>query len=306
MDRDFAQTDWDKQTVDDLRQIIRLAVREDLDRYSDWTTISLVPEGVESSARMVSRKEGIISGLRAIVEAVPELHAQIAVELHCDDGDAVVPGQAVATLSGAARDLLTTERILLNIVGRCSGIATLTKRFVDRVSHTQAKVYDTRKTTPGWRRLEKWAVRTGGGTNHRVGLYAAVMIKDNHLAHSQIHGITPAAAVQQAREFLRKASEETPITQDMIVEVEVDQFEQLKQVAVAEPDIVLLDNMTCPQLEQCVRFRNEHAPGIQLEASGGVTLETIQDIAETGVDRISSGALTHSAVNFDVGLDWQV
>lgn len=305
MNRDFAQVTWDEQLVDDLHQLIRLAVREDLDRYCDWTTVSLVPENAKGRADIVARNTGIISGLRAIHDAILEMHADVRVALHKSDGDHVEPQTVVATLEGSARDILTTERILLNIIGRCSGIATLTRSFVNRVAHTGAKIYDTRKTTPGWRRLEKWAVQTGGGRNHRVGLYAAVMIKDNHLAHSEVEGISPAMAVQRAKKFLQAASDEVAITKGMIVQVEVDTVEQFEHVTAAEPDIVLLDNMTREQLVACVAFRNAKCPDIELEASGGVNLETVQAIAETGVDRISVGALTHSAVNFDVGLDWK-
>ncbi len=304
MKQDFAQVGWDEQLVDDLRQLIRLAVREDLDRYCDWTTVSLVPQDAKGKANIVSREHGIISGLAAIQEGIDELNADLQISLHAKDGDQVEPKSVVATLSGSARDILTTERILLNLVGRCSGIASLTRQFVDLVSHTKVRIYDTRKTTPGWRRLEKWAVGTGGGTNHRAGLYAAVMIKDNHLAHSEDVGITPAQAVTRAREFLKQASNDTPIAKEMIVQVEVDTIEQLKLVASAKPDIVLLDNMSCEQLVECVQFRDDEAQGIELEASGGVNLSTVKGIAETGVDRVSIGALTHSATNFDVGLDW--
>ena len=304
MNRDFAQVAWDEQLVDDLQQLIRLAVREDLDRYCDWTTVSLVPEHAQAQAHMVARETGIISGLAALNPTIDELEADIDVALRVSDGSAVSPGTTVATLSGSARDILTSERILLNIVGRCSGIATLTQAFVTRVAHTPARIYDTRKTTPGWRRLEKYAVQSGGGTNHRVGLFAAVMIKDNHLAHSQSTGMTPASAIAQTRQYLQQASREIPLTKEMIVEVEVDTLDQLQAVAPAAPDIVLLDNMNGRELSACVDFRNQHCPAIQLEASGGVNLDTVKNIAETGVDRISVGALTHSAVNFDVGLDW--
>jgi len=304
MKQDIAQEGRDHQHDHDLRQLIRLAVREDLDRYCDWTTVSLVPQDAKGKADIVSREHGIISGLAAIQEGIGELNADVKISLHAKDGDRVEPQSVVATVAGSARDILTTERILLNLIGRCSGIASLTRQFVDLVSHTNVRIYDTRKTTPGWRRLEKWAVGTGGGTNHRTGLYAAVMIKDNHLAHSEDVGITPAQAVKRARAFLEQAGHETPPPNDMIVQVEVDTFEQLKLVASANPDIVLLDNMSCEQLKACVQFRDAEAAGIELEASGGVNLDTVKSIAETGVDRISIGALTHSATNFDVGLDW--
>ena len=304
MTHDFAQVEWDEQLGDDVRQLIRLAIREDLDRYCDWTTVSLVPESARARANIVSRENGVISGLRAIQESIDEFHADIQIAVHLKDGDTVSPHDTIATISGSARDILTTERIILNIVGRCSGIASLTRRFVERVSHTAARIYDTRKTTPGWRRLEKWAVGNGGGRNHRTGLFAAVMIKDNHLAHSEVEGIQPKDAVLRAREYLEAAAREVAIARNMIVEVEVDTIEQCREVLDAKPDIVLLDNMSCEQLVKCVALREKEAPSVQLEASGGVNLATVGAIAETGVDRISVGALTHSADNFDVGLDW--
>lgn len=304
MDSDFGQVDWNEQLEDDCRQLVRLAVREDLDRFCDWTTVSLVPGGSRAKANVVSRDEGVISGLRVAELALDEMQADVKITLAKQDGDAVEPKDVVATLEGSARDMLTTERILLNFVGRLSGIATQTRQFVDLVRHTSVRIYDTRKTTPGWRRLEKYAVNTGGGTNHRVGLFAAVMIKDNHLALSEDHGLTPAGAVAKTKVFLQEAAKEESSVNDIIVEVEVDAIEQLKDVLPAGPHIVLLDNMSCEELRECVLYRNEHAPDVELEASGGVNLMTVAAIAETEVDRISIGALTHSAVNFDVGLDW--
>ena len=305
MKRDFGQVDWSEQLEDDVRQIVRLAVREDLDRYCDWTTVSLVPADARAKANIVSREAGVISGLRIAEVALDEMQAEVDIELHKRDGDPVQPQDVVAGLTGAARDMLTTERILLNLIGRLSGVATLTNQFVELVKHTNVRIYDTRKTTPGWRRLEKYAVNSGGGTNHRVGLYAAVMIKDNHLALSEDHGMTPASAIKKTKKFIGEATSEYPDVKDMIIEVEVDTIEQLRDVLPAEPHIVLLDNMSCDELRACVAYRNENAPDVELEASGGVNLSTVAGIAETKVDRISIGALTHSAVNFDVGLDWQ-
>lgn len=304
MKRDFGQVQWNEQLEDDCRQIIRLAVREDLDRYCDWTTVSLVPADSRAKANIVSRKQGVISGLQVAQVAIDEMQADVSLTLKKKDGDQVKRQDIVAEFEGCARDMLTTERILLNLIGRLSGIASLTNQFVERVQHTDVRVYDTRKTTPGWRRLEKYAVNSGGGTNHRVGLFAAVMIKDNHLALSEDHGMTSAAAVKKTKAFMKEAVETYPEVQDMIIEVEVDTIEQLREVLPAGPDIVLLDNMSCEQLTACVGYRDEHAPEVELEASGGVDLSTVKGIAETGVDRISIGALTHSAVNFDVGLDW--
>jgi nicotinate-nucleotide pyrophosphorylase (carboxylating) len=201
--------------------------------------------------------------------------------------------------------LLTCERLVLNLLGRLSGIASLTRQYVKAIAGTKARIYDTRKTTPGWRRLEKYAVRCGGGFNHRLGLFDAVLIKDNHLvvgAEARGEQFTPAEAVRRARQFLASAFPERP--DPMIVEVEVDTLDQLREVLSAQPDLVLLDNMSLGDLRAAVALRDSEAPSVQLEASGGVRLETVAEIARTGVDRISAGALTHSAAWLDIGLDW--
>jgi len=219
----------------------------------------------------------------------------------------VAPGETLATLAGPARSLLTAERILLNLVGRLSGIATLTRAYVDAVRGTRARIYDTRKTTPGWRRLEKYAVRCGGGSNHRLGLFDAILIKDNHLALARQSAgtghLTPRQAVRQARDFadtMAAAHAAPPV----IVEVEVDALEQLEEVLGEQPDLVLLDNMSPDQLRSAVALRDRVAASVELEASGGVTLERVGAIAASGVERISVGALTHAAVSLDVALDW--
>ena len=217
------------------------------------------------------------------------------------DGQTVASGDVLAELSGPVRQMLTAERLLLNLVGRLSGVATLTRQFVDAVRGTSARIYDTRKTTPGWRRLEKYAVKCGGGCNHRTGLFDAVLIKDNHLAWMQLR---PGDAVRRAREFLRTTLRDPAQAEAMIIEVEVDTLDQLDDALPAGPDIVLLDNMSLDQLRAAVARRNAVAPDIELEASGGVNLRTVCGIAETGVDRISVGALTHSAISLDVALDW--
>jgi nicotinate-nucleotide pyrophosphorylase (carboxylating) len=199
--------------------------------------------------------------------------------------------------------MLTCERPILNLIGRLSGIATLTRDYVRRVEGTAARIYDTRKTTPGWRRLEKYAVHCGGGHNHRTGLFDAILIKDNHLALAAEKNLTPAAAVQAARNFLAQLDAQY-ISKDMLVEVEIDSLDQLNDVLAAGPDIVLLDNMPLETLQAAVARRNELAPNVELEASGGVSLETVHEIALTGIERISVGALTHSARSLDIGLDW--
>jgi len=288
---------------DDLRQIVRLAVREDLDRSHDWTTLALVGPDAEGRAAVVVRKAGVVAGLRAIPIVIDEMHAAIDVEFTAADGDDVAAETAIVTLVGSARDLLVCERPLLNLLGHLSGIATRTREFVRLVAGTKAKIYDTRKTTPGWRRLEKYAVRCGGGTNHRTGLFDAVLIKDNHLALAAEENITPADAVRRAREFLAQTASERDANQ-LLVEIEIDRLQQLDSVLATGPDIVLLDNMRPDALREAVRRRNALAPHVELEASGGVNLNTVREIAETGIERISVGEITHSAPSLDVGLDW--
>jgi nicotinate-nucleotide pyrophosphorylase (carboxylating) len=235
------------------------------------------------------------------------------------DGAAVADGEVLAALDGSVRSMLAAERLILNLLGHLAGIATLTRQYVDAITGTKARIYDTRKTTPGWRRLEKYAVRQGGGHNHRSGLFDAILIKDNHLAFvselNAAHGSQLAIAretiassagqaVRKARAFLAETFRDDARAQ-MIVEVEVDSLKQLEAVLVEQPDIVLLDNMTVEQLREAVALRNTSAPAVELEASGGVTLATVRKIAESGVDRISVGALTHSAPSLNVALDWQ-
>lgn len=304
---DFQQIDWDDQIADDCRQIIRLAVREDLGRGLDLTTVALVPFGSRGTADLVVRRTGVVAGLPAAQLVIDEMQLDVQWESRVVDGMTVGAGTPVARLRGSTRDLLTAERIMLNLVGRLSGIATLTRQYADTVAGTAARVYDTRKTTPGWRRLEKYAVRRGGGSNHRTGLFDAVLIKDNHLAQgagSSGSVLSPAEAVAKAREFLSQFHANQN-TRYIPVEIEVDTLEQLSNVLPLCPDIILLDNMTPEQLRSAVGLRDAAGVSSELEASGGVTLHTIRAVAETGVDRISVGALTHSAVSLDVALDWQ-
>jgi nicotinate-nucleotide pyrophosphorylase (carboxylating) len=304
MPKDFNQLDWSATIENDLRQIVRLAVREDLDRQYDWTTVALVKSGTQGGAAVVAREAGVIAGLRAVPGLIAEMHAAIDVAPIVNDGDEIAAGALVAELGGSARDLLTCERPMLNLLGRLSGIATLTRQYVRQIEGTHARIYDTRKTTPGWRRLEKYAVRCGGGCNHRSGLYDAILIKDNHLALAAEQNVSPADAVRTARDFLAQLAPQN-LAGEMLIEVEVDRAEQLDAVLAAQPDIVLLDNMALDQLRAAVARRNELAPGIELEASGGVTLESVREIALTGVERISVGGLTHAARWLDLALDWR-
>ncbi len=301
MANDFLQRDWDLELEDDLRQLIRLGVREDLRHEHDWTTLAVIPADATGKASVVARDTGIIAGLKTIDVILDETNVAGSCSIQCADGQTVTSGQAIVVIEASARELLTIERLILNFIGRLSGIATLTAQYVSHVEG-RCRVYDTRKTTPGWRRLEKYAVRCGGGMNHRIGLHDAIMIKDNHLAISNSASVD--LTMRQAIEMARNTAASIERDQDVIVEVEVDTLEQLTDVIPAEPDIVLLDNMTVEELQQAVAMIRDTNSGIELEASGGVTLETIGEISQSGVDRISVGALTHSAVNFDVGLDW--
>jgi nicotinate-nucleotide pyrophosphorylase (carboxylating) len=281
-----------------------LAIREDLDRGYDITTVSVVPESLTAQASIIARVPGIAAGLDLIDLIVQTLDCPIDCHLKKHDGQAFASRETLAVLRGKARDLLTCERTILNFLGRLCGIATWTKQHVDCIAGLKARLYDTRKTTPGWRRLEKYAVHCGGAHNHRSGLYDAILIKDNHLAsHFASTGklLNPAQAVSRAREFLRH---QPGVPGDAIVEIEVDTLELLQEALRSDPDIVLLDNMSIEQLQQAVQLRDRQNPAVQLEASGGVNLKSLRSIAETGVDRISVGALTHSAVNLDLGLDW--
>lgn len=305
MHTDYRSQTIDAPLLDDLSHLVRLAIREDLDRSADLTTLAIVPHGIQGSAVILPRVAGIAAGVDLIEAILQELDSKITWTQHIGDGERFIPKQPLATLSGETRDLLTCERTILNFLGRLCGIATLTNRYVAKVEGTKARVYDTRKTTPGWRRLEKYAVRCGGGRNHRLGLFDGILIKDNHLAcraSQDGHLLDPAAAVQMAKAFV--ASGAYRFEHPPMIEIEVDRVSQLESALSAMPDIVLLDNMNCDLLKECVALRNRLAPAVELEASGGVNLETIGSIALTGVDRISVGALTHSAINLDLGLDW--
>jgi len=299
---DFDAIAWNDQTIDDCRHLIRLAVREDLDRGIDLTTLALVTDTARGCAHVVVRGNGVIAGLLAAELAIEEMHVDVAWHPLAADGDAVTPGTRVARLDGSTRDVLTTERILLNFIGRLSGVATLTREYVAAVAGTSAHIYDTRKTTPAWRRLEKYAVGCGGGRNHRTGLFDAVLIKDNHLAHANLG---PDAAVAQARQFLEQHAGKSRAA-TIPVEIEVDTLDQFQLAIGTGPDIILLDNMQLAELTRAVAIRDAGKHSIVLEASGGVRLDTVGAIASTGVDRISVGALTHSAVCLDVALDWEV
>jgi nicotinate-nucleotide pyrophosphorylase (carboxylating) len=278
------------------RRLVELALAEDLGAAGDVTSQAVIPESLTGRGVFVARAAGVISGLPAAVAVCAAIDSRLKFEAFVEDGTAVKPGTRLATLSGPMRKLLSAERTALNFLQRLSGIATLTRQYVDAVAGLPCRILDTRKTTPGWRLLEKYAVRCGGGNNHRMGLYDGILIKDNHLAAL----CTSADAVTRAVEATRAR-----VGQTLPVEIEVDTFEQLDQALACKPDMILLDNMSPEQLREAVRRRNQRAPGVLLESSGGVTLETVRARAETGIDRISVGALTHSARALDIALDYE-
>jgi len=301
--REFRQSEWNDHIAGHVAALAVEWLAEDLGHECDWTSVGLIDRSAQSELDVVVRNPGVIVGLVA-AEVVAEV-ADSGLEWRplVADGTAVEAGTRVAVLAGATRSVLAAERVVLNLLGRMSGVATATRRLVDAVAGTPCRVYDTRKTVPGWRLLDKYAARLGGGWNHRMGLYDAILIKDNHLAALAAAGITPAEAVQRARSFV--AATFPPSRADaMVVEIEIDSPNSLPAVLAAGPDIVLLDNMTPSQLASCVATRNAERPGVVLEASGGIRPETVAEIARTGVDRVSSGWPTHDAPWLDVALDW--
>jgi len=308
LSKEFTQTVWNESIERDLDGLLRLAISEDAGQAGDLTTAALVPDDVVGQATVAVRSAGLIAGLPVGRVALAAVDSRLEWHEKADDGQAVQSGEPVATIQGPARSLLQAERLVLNFLGRLSGIATLTNKYVEAVAGTGARIYDTWKTTPGWRRLEKYAVRCGGGYNHRTGLFDAVLIKDNHLALGSRSAskdetrFTPAEAVRRARRFIDKSCPST--VNSTIVEIEVDTLKQLEEVLSAGPDIVLLDNMTPEQLRQAVAILDKTDRAVELEASGGVNLDSVAAIAASGVDRISVGGLTHSAVSLDLGLDW--
>lgn len=279
-------------------KLTELALEEDLEHGSDVTSTATIPVSAQGSVRIVSRDVGVIAGLPTIPHVLDIVDHALKYELLCSDGDPVQAETAVARVSGPVRALLTAERTILNFLTHLSGIASLTAQYVEAVSGSEAVVLDTRKTLPGWRRLAKYAVRCGGGANHRMGLFDGVLVKDNHIASWRERN--PNGSLVEMMTDIREH-----LHTSLPIEVEVDTLEQLSDVLAARPDIVLLDNMSNAQLRDAITIRNELSSTTLLEASGGVSLDTIGAIAHTGIDRISVGAITHSATNFDLGFDWE-
>jgi nicotinate-nucleotide pyrophosphorylase (carboxylating) len=269
-----------------LEETVRRALREDIGA-GDVTTESVVPPGTRARGRFVAKAAGVVAGLPVVTEVFRQVSAEVRVTPRIEEGARAQEGDILAEVEGPARALLMGERVALNFLQRLSGIATQTARFVDLVAGTGARIVDTRKTTPGLRALEKYAVRVGGGFNHRMGLYDAVMIKDNHIVAAG--GIT--AAVTRAR---------AAIPHTMTITVECETLAQVDEALNAGADILLLDNMDRAACAEAVRRAKGRA---RTEASGGITVETAREIAQTGVDILSIGALTHSAPALDISLD---
>lgn len=279
-------------TPQEVRRLVTAALAEDI-RSGDATTLAIVPAESRASARMVAREPLVVSGMAFALAAFRALESDVVFHEVAHDGDRLPAGSCLVRIQGSSRTLLTAERVALNFVQRLSGVATATSRFVEAIAGTAARILDTRKTTPGWRALEKYAVACGGGLNHRQGLDDLILVKDNHLVALAEASPNPiAAAVSRARArypYLK-------------IEVEADTLDQVAHAVAAGADIVLLDNMTPAQLAAAVRLCAGRAT---TEASGGVRLDTVRSIAETGVDYISVGAITHSVRAIDIGLDFE-
>jgi nicotinate-nucleotide pyrophosphorylase (carboxylating) len=276
--------------------LVDLAIREDLGDLGDITSRPLIEDRGQGTAICRARQAGVIAGLDAFAMVFRTLDASTDIAYRLQDGQHVTAGNEVAHVRGKVQTILAGERSALNFLQRLSGIASLTAQFVATAAGTRATILDTRKTLPGWRRLEKYAVRCGGASNHRIGLFDAVLIKDNHLA-----ALGGARVLPEALARVRKAvSSEVPII------VEVDDLQALETALRQNPKVVLLDNFSVSQIRDAVRRRDAIAPSVLLEVSGGVTLASVQTIANTGVDRISVGAITHSAPALDIGLDFEI
>jgi nicotinate-nucleotide pyrophosphorylase (carboxylating) len=272
----------------EIEQAVTRALAEDLGRAGDITSIATVPEDTSGRATVMARKPGVVSGLPLVEASFRRLAPQIEIAASAQDGDAIAAGAELMTIEGDARAILGAERTALNFIGHMSGIATATAEFVKCIAHTRARIVCTRKTTPGLRAIEKYAVRCGGGFNHRFGLDDAMLIKDNHIAVAG--GI--AAVLNRAKAAAGHLVK---------IEIEVDSLKQLEEVlAVGLADVVLIDNFDLDAMRRAVEMV---AGRLVIEASGGITLASAAAIAETGVDYLSSGSLTHSVQNLDIGLD---
>lgn len=278
------------------QRLVQWALEEDADAEGDRTSLALIPEHGTGRGTLIARSAGVLAGVPAAALVVKAVDARLNLRPRLSDGAPLHPGDHIAVLSGPVRGLLRAERPLLNFLQHLSGIASLTHRYVEALAGLHTQILDTRKTLPGWRLLAKYAVRQGGGFNHRLGLSDGVLIKDNHLA--ALAG-EPGAITRAVRSVRQRYGTSLPI------EIEVETLAELDEALDCAPDIILLDNMALDELREAVTRRNLKALAVLLEASGGINLKTVRAIAETGVDRISVGALTHSAPALDIALDYE-
>ena len=281
-------TELDPQNI---KQVIVASVEEDLGTQGDITSQAIIPADAISTADLRSRAKGVMAGA-VVVDAFIHIYLPDAMkyERFVEDGDELSDGLVLATFTGSTQALLMIERSMLNIISHLCGIATQTRTWVDAISGTSAKIRDTRKTLPGLRAIEKYAVRCGGGINHRFGLYDEVLIKDNHVA--------AAGSIENALASVQQMNDTT-------VEIEIDTLKQLAEAIEAGATNILLDNMPVTELQEAVTYAREHANGIVLEASGGLTLDNAHAVAATGVDYLAVGTITHSAPALDIGLDFR-
>lgn len=279
----------------DVLRALELSVAEDLHGGEDVTTAATVDPASRSTADVVVRRDGTIAGIPVMAAALEWfIGHDLTMDITAKDGQAVSAGQVIATVSAPTAQLLTIERTMLNLLCRLSGTATLTRAWVDAVAGTSARIRDTRKTTPGLRMLEKYAVRCGGGVNHRIGLYDAVLIKDNH--------VLAAGGVGRALDLVRQRFADRP---DLIIQTEIDRLDQLDEAIEHGAHQILLDNMSVTDMAEAVRRTRAAAPAVLLEASGGLSLANAASVAATGVDFLAVGALTHSAPVLDIALDFR-
>lgn len=279
----------DKAILDNALPLIAGALKEDLGQRGDITTLATCPKERVMIAHIIAKQSGVIAGIEIALQVFTILDASLSVKNHVNDGDHVNKGDILASITGPADDILMGERTALNFLGRLSGIATMTHLFTEQLKNSHARILDTRKTTPGMRLLEKYAVHCGGGENHRMGLHDMFLIKDNH--------ITAAGSITRAVQACRAYMQDNHFTAG--IEVETQNIRQVKEALELKVDRIMLDNMSTQQMRECVDLVNSRIP---VEASGNVTMERITEIAAAGVDYISIGALTHSAPNFDTSL----
>ncbi len=294
------QTEFD---FEEIKEIVQLAIKEDIGE-GDITSKIFIPEGSESDGKLIAKETGIIAGLPVARYVLSQIDKDLLLTLSIEDGSRVEKGAVIASVKGLTLSLLSAERLVLNFLQRLSGIATATNKFTEKVRGYKTQILDTRKTTPGWRYVEKYAVRTGGGANHRMGLYDQILIKDNHLKimNSEKENGDMDSLVRKARE---------QIADEVLIEVEVEDLCQIKDVMNAGVDIILFDNMVPSKVNEAVEmvkeFENsrkaETGRAILTEASGNITIENVEEYAKAGVDRISVGMITHSARALDISFD---